>query len=417
MKKLIIIIVFVLMLLLTYLIYEKYITLEKVELLQIDGKAQIDNYYIYGTHFNMSGYLDNITDLNDIKLITLNNNLEKEIEFNYELKEDNKIYFSINDKINNGFYLDGLEEGNNYLLLKLIFEDESFKYYNLENISSYENLTYYTLSTTNNKILINSLNDYNTLSFNVSKNKDENIYDITIDPGHGGIDPGACSKGNCEEEITLDVSLKLKEELEKLGLKVKLTRESDEDIFAYNYNNKIGRAVVANETNSKYLFSIHLNSHVNKNMHGVEILTADNIDYSFAKSLADNIVNYTNTSYSVNKGYKVLDGVYTRTFTSEDIKQHIKEKNDDNKTPYDVNEGTSYYYMIRETGGLLTGAYVDGRNESDGINPYYNSNKGVESYIIELGYIINNEDINNILNNKQNYINAIKDSIYKELIK
>ena len=71
--------------------------------------------------------------------------------------------------------------------------------------------------------------------------------------------------------------------------------------------------------------------------------------------------------------------------------------------------------MIRETGGILTGAYIDSRNSSIGENPYYNSNKGIESYILELGYIINSADINNILNNKEKYVNAIYDSIMEEL--
>ena len=40
--------------------------------------------------------------------------------------------------------------------------------------------------------------------------------------------------------------------------------------------------------------------------------------------------------------------------------------------------------MLRETGGIATSAYVDGRNPSYGANMFYNSNIGVEAYLLEL---------------------------------
>ena len=43
---------------------------------------------------------------------------------------------------------------------------------------------------------------------------------------------------------------------------------------------------------------------------------------------------------------------------------------------------TPYLYMLRETGGIATGAYVDGRNKSFGTNKYYNSNIGVEALLL-----------------------------------
>lgn len=40
--------------------------------------------------------------------------------------------------------------------------------------------------------------------------------------------------------------------------------------------------------------------------------------------------------------------------------------------------------MLRETGGIATKAYVDGRNPNYGKNMFYNSNIGVEAYLLEL---------------------------------
>lgn len=412
MRKILLIVLCLLMCGAIYYIYESYSSVEVEKKIQLDGTAYIEKYYVYGTNFNLSGYLDNNDNIKDVKLILYNDKRETELNLDYELVED-RIVFSTSNLINVGYYLDKTELGKNYLFLKISMADESMHYYGLENKSDYKELKYYTLSKINHVIFINSDNQYNTLMLDVKKNKDDNVYDITIDPGHGGKDPGACSKGNCEKGITLDLAMMLVNKLNEAGLKVNLTRtDNDTGIPNYNMNGMLGRAVIPNESNSKYMFSIHLNSHVNKKMHGVEILTPTNIDYSFAKMFADKIVEYTGTSYSINMGNKMFDGVYTRTFNAKDIKEHMEEYKE---LAYDVKEGTSYYFMIRETGGILTGAYIDSRNPSIGENPYYNSNKGIESYILELGYIISSDDINNILNNKENYVNAIYDSIMKKL--
>ena len=412
MRKILLIVLCLLMCGAIYYIYESYSSVEVEKKIQLDGIAYIEKYYVYGTNFNLSGYLDNNDNIKDVKLILYNDEKETELNLDYELVED-RIVFSTSNLINVGYYLDKTELGKNYLLLKISMADESMHYYGLENKSDYKELKYYTLSKINHVIFINSDNQYNTLMLDVKKNKDDNVYDITIDPGHGGKDPGACSKGNCEKNITLDLAMMLANKLNEAGLKVNLTRtDNDTGIPNYNMNGMLGRAVIPNESNSKYMFSIHLNSHANKKMHGVEILTPTNIDYTLARMFANKIVEYTGTSYSINMGNKMFDGVYTRTFNAKDIKEHMEEYKE---LAYDVKEGTSYYFMIRETGGILTGAYIDSRNPSIGENPYYNSNKGIESYILELGYIISSDDINNILNNKENYVNAIYDSIMEKL--
>ena len=125
-------------------------------------------------------------------------------------------------------------------------------------------MIYYTFSKNNRKIIINTDNEYNTLTFNVSKNKDNNIYDIVIDPGHGGKDSGANKNGYYEADLTMKIANNLKSKLEKKGFKVKLTREEnqlsrDEKLNDYGTH---GRAVIPYEVKAKYLFSIHLNSNV-----------------------------------------------------------------------------------------------------------------------------------------------------------
>ena len=55
---------------------------------------------------------------------------------------------------------------------------------------------------------------------------------VAIDPGHGGIDPGAVSKtGIVEDEINLKIALKLKRFIEQSGGIAILTREEDVGLY------------------------------------------------------------------------------------------------------------------------------------------------------------------------------------------
>ncbi len=296
----------------------------------------------------------------------------------------------------------------NKFFIKVEYENEGntiTKYYSLKNETKYNNLTYYTLSKYNNEIIVNSENEDQTLSLNISNNTNNEIYDIAIDPGHGGRDGGAHNESTLEKTLTLQISEILKEKLENIGLKVLMTRQADIYLENYGDNGRIDNAI---SSGAKYLFSIHLNSHENKNKYGVEIYTPNNIDYTFARSIVDNIVNNTGIEYSNNMGFKKYNGVYTRQFKQTEI------NNSDQKYSLKTTN-SAYYFMIRETGGIVTGAYVDGSIEKNEFNKHYNSAIGLESYIIELGYIINNNDLNLIVNSKDKFADAIANSIKNEL--
>ncbi len=78
---------------------------------------------------------------------------------------------------------------------------------------------------------------------------------VVIDPGHGGKDPGAIGVyGTQEKDITLSVAKKLKVLIEKLGVKVVMTREGDEFVELYR------RGQIANENGGKLFISLHCNS-------------------------------------------------------------------------------------------------------------------------------------------------------------
>jgi N-acetylmuramoyl-L-alanine amidase len=90
---------------------------------------------------------------------------------------------------------------------------------------------------------------------------------IVIDPGHGGRDPGARGpRGTEEKDITLKVGLKLRDLLSKQpGVRVMMTR--DRDVFVELED----RAKYANSLEADLFVSIHVNSHPQRTVKGIEI--------------------------------------------------------------------------------------------------------------------------------------------------
>ncbi len=182
-----------------------------------------------------------------------------------------------------------------------------------------------------------------------------------------------------ESELTLKYAEKVKSELEKLGLKVGMTRDGTEDKETYGvytvYNGN-GRVNIVGDSKAKYVFSIHLNSINERNsISGVEVYTVPKLNLKIAEAFAANIVKYGNTTYSnLDATYMKAKGVYVRTFKGWEIEDAVNDARKGNYAPYTITENTPYLYMLRETGGIATGAYVDGRNKSYGTNKYCNSN-------------------------------------------
>jgi len=220
--------------------------------------------------------------------------------------------------------------------------------------------------------------------------------------------------------LTLKIANAVTEELRKLGLKVKMTRDGTEgeEYNVYTVYDKDGRVNVVGDSKAKYVFSIHLNSIEQANSQsGVEIYAPTRMNLKFAKDFADNIVKYANTRYSgLDLDYKVDQGVYVRTITEEGIAKSAKEAREKGYEPYDIREETPYLYMLRETGGIATGAYVDGRNKEYGTNLYCKSNVGVEAYLLELGYINNRVDLKNILDNQEKYVEGVVETIKDNIL-
>ena len=424
MKKFIILVGILFLVFCVYIVRTTYINIPMLDI--EDEKVNINELYIYGTHLNMEG---NVNFIDDVELVLYDGNFiaydindlwVSEDEFDNLIDSSNNgdvdRKFNLSYYVNDGIYLDDIPFGDYYLFLRSKYmdgEEEKYKYYALDNKSGYDETTYYTISNFNKKIVIENEDRYPTMMMHVDKNRDDNIYDIVIDPGHGGVDGGADNNGYKETDFNMDIATKVKNKLEDYGFKVKLTHNKGQlkkNKKLEEYGNG-GRAVISLEVKAKYLFSLHLNSSSSSKVNGLEVYTAKNINYDFAKMLVNNITSLTGVGYSSNNTNKIEDGIYSRNFTKSEVNRTIKNYEDDGLNPYDVSTNSNYYYMIRETGGIVTGAYVDNRNSKIIGNPYTKSNVGTEAYLLELGYISNEKDLNIMINSLDKYVDAIAMSI------
>lgn len=413
MKKVFFIIFLVLLGIFSYIFYtyNQSNYYEKI-LDKIEESFYINNYSIFGTHFNIEGCINKKLD-NPI-LVLKNKKEEINIDTVFYDENDNTCFY-INELNNKGIYLDELPLGDYLLLIK-----DSDKYYTLNNDIDNSNLEYYTITknNSNNKINIDFdiYNNKGYINFVIKKeNLPEDVYDISIDPGHGGRDPGAIGYLNNNEyyeaDLTLKVSLLLKEELEKLGFKVKLTRDSDIYLKPYGEG---GRALIANDYNTKYSFSIHFNSDYGVMEYGgAEVYTPNDIDLTLARLFAKNLSNVV--GYSGNPNFKLEDGVYYKYFRQKDIDESNEEMIEEGLEPYNIIFNCPYMYMIRELGGVHTYAYVDGRSLNHGFNKHYNSIKTTEPYLLELAYINYPDDLYKAVNNPEDFSKAISESIKEYL--
>ena len=129
---------------------------------------------------------------------------------------------------------------------------------------------------------------------------------IVIDPGHGGVDNGASYGEILEDEINLLISVKIKEELEKNGAMVILTRDGDYDLSKPNavYRKKSdfdNRIKLINNSGADMYLSIHLNFFSNAKYYGPQIFYTSCLkeNESIAKILQEELNKNLNTKRDI----------------------------------------------------------------------------------------------------------------------
>lgn len=338
---------------------------------------------------------DNYLDLMESNLIT-------DISF-----IEDGIYVQGYVKDNNGTFKIKLCENNKRNCISYNMKKQSKYYYDGNiRISNLENGTYYMWI--NSKIdekVVNKLD----MQYRVVRSKigdklitfsyeNDNVkltvedfnykYDILIDPGHGGSDPGAGNNITNEKTFNLVQSLYEKERYEEHGLKVLMLR-SDESYgivmgdSSWPAVRKKAYALGYYGVVSKITYSNHHNSSEDKSMSGWEIIVS-------ANASKNDLVNIYKIKDNWNKSYNVLENhirLYTRNYNTGTI--FTKE----NEEEYYF---TDYYAVIRLPyqlfnikNVLFEGSYL---SNMDDFNWYYNndswkklSEEKIKVYVESLG--------------------------------
>ena len=177
---------------------------------------------------------------------------------------------------------------------------------------------------------------------------------IAIDPGHGGSDPGAVANGLREKDLTLAVSLALKEELESYdGVRVVMTRTTDTRPSENTSADLSSRVDMAAAADADALVSIHFNSG-SPIANGAEVWYANSSSYNYGthtqgRTLSNAIQKQLTSLGLADRGIKTRDNPY-----------------------YDYPDGSTgdYYAIIRQareenmTGVIVEHAFVTSETDA-----------------------------------------------------
>lgn len=95
---------------------------------------------------------------------------------------------------------------------------------------------------------------------------------VILDPGHGGFDPGKIGiNGALEKDINLVLSQKIKKRLEEMGLRVIMTRETEDALADSKVEDLKTRVTMINEKEPSIAVSIHQNSYSQESIHGAQV--------------------------------------------------------------------------------------------------------------------------------------------------
>ena len=168
---------------------------------------------------------------------------------------------------------------------------------------------------------------------------------VVIDPGHGGKDPGAVTKGLYEKTIVFKLAKKIKKMSKEYdSLEVKLTR--DKDIFLPLEE----RAAIANKMNGDLFISLHANSFADRNVGGMEIYHLDNTrsEYTTKLAMVENKITSKNSLLNtilvdMTMSYYVKDSLKYARSLGLTLKKNLK--------PYNVRlrgykKGALFYVLV-----------------------------------------------------------------------
>ncbi len=146
------------------------------------------------------------------------------------------------------------------------------------------------------------------ISFKHKPSSSLNGYTIMLDPGHGGVDPGAiCAVSSAsfgqEKQINLSIATKVKELLEAEGAKVVMTRTGDDWVCYTDRNNAVRKH------NPDMFIAIHCDSSTSASAMGTSAYYYRAYSQPLAKAVHNSIVNAYKTEIYKDEAQSVKDKV------------------------------------------------------------------------------------------------------------
>lgn len=340
-----------------------------------DYKAH--NFYAESLHIN----LDSSDEISTYQLI---NSLGEIVK--------NESYSSTG---NLGIRLADLDEGEYFIKIN------ELPVYVMEDI----NECWYTITRNGqaNQVTLQSKNGQLSIKVHKVNQLPENVYDVLIDPGHGGLDGGTVANNLTEAQEVLKLSKYIADRLKDHGLKVKLTRTEDLDPagagnFDYGKSPYFdeGRVEQVYRYQTKYMISNHLNA-FNGTLEGFEVYSSVVSDDDWGSKVASTLTEAGQEARDSEKSeFRVSEGSYKKYFLCKDSSY---------ATEYGCsNDYMDYLYIIRDTGGRVSqSTTLPDYNDNYTTIPNY----GAETILIEYAYIDNSKDSKDWIANWEKWGEAI----------
>lgn len=355
---------------------------------------ETNDYFFYGENLTFTQKDYNLGKHDELfgKTIQLRN-----------LCNDKKILFQLTQSIDQQIDLGELEDG-----FYEVYVVNNLQEYRLTSSKVIEDVFHtITRNETTKKVEVIATNKYlkdyelnhNYVFLNVTSDTvQQDSYDILIDPFGGNNDDGYGVRwgyqinGLSENDEMYKAALVLKKELEAYGLKVGITKNaSDQEINTIGEN---GRAHLGYQKNAKLYLNLQFNGSDYSSTNGIEITHSL---YSSSK-LANQIVHDMEENIGL-KGSMLYPGTIQNGVYSS------KMNDEENNSIYDRNS------VIRETGGVATGAGSMNDSMQSENSFASNNKKGMQALMIRLLYITNPLDYKLWLDNYEGIMESIAESV------
>ena len=397
----------------------------------VEVTSDIDNSKVgeYTITYSVTDTSNNNTSVNrkvyvkePKKVVVVSNTEEKVTKVEVKPIINNVNSVAKNKFTSNGFYVEGYKSGENTYKLILSGEEEyTFDLTSIGNNKYTGNIDLLSVNNGNYKVYIdngekellvnkmsfidkikrakvgNKLVTFNYDNDNVSVVIEDfgYVYDVLIDPGHGGSDPGASNEYIDEKEMNLKVSMYEKCRYESMGYKVYMTRTTD------TYGNGMGDSSLSrlhkrayeigyNGVVSKVVYSNHHNAINNNYYKGYEIL----VPASLSSGELSNELAIMNKFNSI---YPNLDDhlrFYGRDYDTERKYDMAVGNTYTFKDNYAVNRIPINLFNVKAV--IYEGCYLTNK---DDYNWYWNnsgwikvSEAKIETYVNYLGGTYNNDN-------------------------